>query len=481
LLGIAVALLPGRLAAQGRDSVGFDHIRHAKVFVSCTTCHAGAAAANAPLFPPTVACAACHDGTLVRRVTWAPRVGPPATNLTFDHGRHRTVFSAAAARQPGREAPLCGTCHIADSAGWMGVQPAVVRRCLDCHGIRRDHFSAPDTACGTCHRPLAQAPTLSESRIARFPVPPSHRDAGFIGRGPASHGELARSVDRSDGFKVAESCATCHARDFCINCHVNAPETRAIQALAPDARSLVIRAKLEAPASHRSADFERAHGRLAGHGGEQCATCHTRESCAVCHSTAPPTAVAALAAAGPGRAAGAWTVRRRPQSHRSDFDQHHASVASAKLGSCATCHARAMCLECHRPDAGRTGFHPAGFLAVHPAAAYNRQSQCADCHNQGQFCATCHAQSGLGARTPLGVAERYHDSKRYFLLGHGQAARQNLETCVSCHVERDCLRCHSAMGGRRFNPHGPGFDPDRLLRKNPEVCIACHGVSIPRR
>ena len=75
----------------------------------------------------------------------------------------------------------------------------------------------------------------------------------------------------------------------------------------------------------------------------------------------------------------------------------------------------------------------------------------------------------------------YHDAKQFFLVGHGEAARQSLESCVTCHVERDCMQCHSALGGRRFNPHGPGFDPERLRRKNAEVCTACHGTAIPVR
>ncbi|MEZ4378739.1 MAG: cytochrome c3 family protein [Gemmatimonadales bacterium] len=91
---------------------------------------------------------------------------------------------------------------------------------------------------------------------------------------------------------------------------------------------------------------------------------------------------------------------------------------------------------------------------------------------------TCHAQAGLGARNTL-QAGPYHDAKGAFLVGHGQAARQSLESCVSCHVERDCTVCHSAQGGRRFNPHGPGFDAERLRRRNPEMCIACHGRAIP--
>jgi hypothetical protein len=75
----------------------------------------------------------------------------------------------------------------------------------------------------------------------------------------------------------------------------------------------------------------------------------------------------------------------------------------------------------------------------------------------------------------------YHDANQFFNAGHGGAARQSLETCVSCHVERDCLTCHSALGGRHFSPHGPGFDAARLAKKNPQMCSACHGASIPTR
>jgi hypothetical protein len=75
----------------------------------------------------------------------------------------------------------------------------------------------------------------------------------------------------------------------------------------------------------------------------------------------------------------------------------------------------------------------------------------------------------------------YHDAKRGFLLGHGPAARQSLESCVSCHAERDCMTCHATavQGGRNFNPHGPGFDAERLRKRNPQMCSACHGAAIP--
>jgi hypothetical protein len=139
-------------------------------------------------------------------------------------------------------------------------------------------------------------------------------------------------------------------------------------------------------------------------------------------------------------------------------------------------------LSCHRPNPADAspGYHPAGFLTTHPSAAYSRESSCADCHNPAQFCASCHVSAGL--RSSNGLRGRgYHDAKRQFLLNHGQAARQELESCVTCHSDRDCLVCHSAQGGRRFNPHGPGFDPQTLRRKSPSMCSTCHGSAIPER
>jgi len=187
--------------------------------------------------------------------------------------------------------------------------------------------------------------------------------------------------------------------------------------------------------------------------------------------------------AGEGRAPGAQVQRHPPASHTTAFREQHAREANASPRSCAICHARTDCLTCHRPDltqpSGGGDFHPAGFLVRHPAAAYSRQTSCNDCHNFLQFCVSCHAQAGLNARRSLGSSS-FHDARAGFILGHGQAARQALETCVSCHVERDCTACHSAIGrGFGFNPHGPGFDPDRLRRRNPEMCIACHGRAIP--
>ena len=473
LLGVgalAVVGAGGRLAARLSND-RFDHWQHRRVFPTCQGCHAGAQDSTQSIWPTASDCATCHDGTIEKKVDWSPPARSRPSNLRFTHRRH----AARAVERLPRDSVSCTSCHLAVRAPWMRVQRTRVRQCLDCHAIPTEHLASADTACATCHLTLAQATALPGERVGQFPAPPSHREAGFGER----HGELAKPERAGEGTPgaVSPSCATCHARDFCVTCHVNAPELPVIQALAPDPRSLTIATKLEAPASHAAPDFVQRHGQAAERAPQKCATCHTQESCLTCHVAQPAVAVA-IHRAGSGRGPGASVERRRPASHGDDFADRHAPVASAAPRSCNACHARADCLDCHRPSAASApGYHPVGFLARHPASAYARETSCAECHNTGAFCADCHRQSGLSSRGVLQAG--FHDANRGFLLGHGPAARQSLESCVSCHAERDCLTCHASLGGRRFNPHGPGFDAERLRKRNPQMCSVCHGAAIP--
>ncbi len=430
LVALAVAAAPLSLLGQGTSS--FDHAKHRKVFATCTACHLGAAERGTSIWPDPASCASCHDGTIQKRVTWQPRREPARTNLRFDHVEH----ARAAAGRPA----ACVACHQEQGAAWMTVAALDAQRCVDCHGIRTAHLTAPE-----------------------------HKQPVYAGA--AGHGQAARAA--------GVNCAICHAREFCLQCHVDAPERREIQTLASDPRSAAIRAELRPPASHDDPDFLARHGTTAVRAPESCAACHTRESCLTCH--AATTRVAArLPAASPDRGRGAVVTRRRPPSHGANYAARHAA-ASAAGPACAACHSRSDCLECHRPDAARAaGYHPPGFLARHPAAAYARETSCSDCHNSAGFCTTCHATAGLVSKGgPLRPG--YHDVNNFFIAGHGQAARQSLETCVGCHVEKDCVSCHSALGSRRINPHGPGFDANRLKQKNPQMCTACHGTAIPTR
>ena len=477
LVAGAVLALP---SSRSMAPAPFPHARHARVFPSCTTCHAGVVEPGTPVFPDAVACASCHDGAVQPRVSWTPTERARVTNLRFTHAAH----AAAATRKNPSDSVLvrnCSACHVPTGSSRMSVQHAVVGQCLDCHGIAGSHVDVDRNACATCHLKLTDAPTLTRDVIAKFPRPASHAAPDFVQGG---HGKLARPAGKPSGSAaIVASCATCHSRNLCLTCHVNAPESMEIRALALDSRPPVFSAKQPVPTGHSAAGFMRTHGISARTPAATCATCHTRESCMSCHVGVPPRAVSALQFAGEGRAAGAQLRRRPPASHTAEFREGHGPEANARPATCETCHQRSTCLSCHRPDGGRQqqGYHPQNFLTRHPSSAYARSSNCSDCHNPAQFCQRCHQQSGLVANARLGRVG-YHDAFRGFSLGHGQAARQSLETCASCHAERDCTTCHSAVsGGFRFNPHGPGFNPARAQAKNPSVCIACHGRAIPTR
>lgn len=480
-LGVAlvatVALATAVAAARRPATEAFPHEKHAKVFPLCTTCHAGMAEQGAAVWPAVGSCEACHDGTIEKRVEWTPRAGPRVTNLTFDHLAHRRE---ALAKTPGDSVKiaLCSSCHNEAGAPRMTVQHAISGQCMSCHKPGESHLAIADSSCSTCHLTLAEARSLPRERIAAFPKPPSHDRPGF---GLEGHGRLAGVEGGLAGTGVVASCATCHARDFCITCHVNAPEVGPIQALAPDPRSLAIEATLPTPAGHTKGSFVRDHGRDAGRSTATCANCHVQPNCTTCHVESRPSAIASLVMPGPGRATGPSIHRTKPASHSASFAETHGPDANSRPTSCEACHVRADCLDCHRPAPdGGGGFHPAGFLTRHPTSAYTREANCSDCHNPAQFCQGCHQQAGFRVNGRLG-GQGFHDGRQVFFVGHGQAARQNLESCASCHAERDCTACHSAVGGGfRFSPHGPGFDPDRLRRKNPSLCVACHGTGIPR-
>jgi hypothetical protein len=452
LLAVVTLAAAGVVVAR-RAPDRFDHPKHAALFPSCTSCHLISVHEGGGFLPAPTSCAACHDGKIQRTVEWNGAPAPHPVEMSFVHSEHPKVTE-------------CLSCHGEPGGKWMSVKRAEPAGCLSCHGVGADHLAQPDSMCGFCHYPLAEASArVTTVAVGKYPAPPSHAAADFGAGG--RHAALARAG--------GQSCATCHAQDFCAQCHLDAANVTSIRALGTDQRALAIMVTRSGPASHTRKDFERAHGGEARRSIQSCATCHTQPNCTACHIDLPRGATA-LSAHDP-RPSSASGRHPPPASHlASDWESTHGGLASARPQNCSTCHARSQCLECHRPDAaqGLSGFHPAGFLAGHPSQAYGRQTSCADCHNTQSFCQDCHQQSGVVASARL--TGGFHDSKQSFTLGHGQAARQSLESCVSCHAERDCLSCHSATKGRGFNPHGPGFDPERLKKKNPGMCAACHSL-----
>lgn len=481
---MACAVFTGALFAYpmigGQQDDPFPHEKHEALFPLCTTCHAGVVEPGQAMWPASASCASCHDGVVKKRVVWAGRTRLLRSNLKFEHDIHDRVVTANNAADS-TIARNCTACHVKGDTLRMTVQHAVVGQCLDCHGLKPEHVDNAGATCATCHKRLTDATALTRADIKTFPRPASHDAADFIFGG---HGMGATVNGVTSGpAAIAVNCATCHARNLCIACHVNARELPQIRALATDARPPALHRDQPVPTSHASPSFLRSHGADAKKSTATCATCHARESCTTCHVTSLPKAANKLADADTtGRAVGAVLTRTPPANHTDAFGERHAADANARPQSCATCHQRSTCLQCHRPENGaQNRYHPQNFLTRHPSSAYTREANCSDCHNPAQFCQSCHQQSGLVATNARIGRAGYHDAYRGFSLGHGQAARQSLETCASCHAERDCTSCHAAVGGSfRFSPHGPGFNAARMQAKNPSLCIACHGRAIPK-
>lgn len=438
------------VAASGVDAQeqGFPHARHARLFPLCVACHnvEGEAASR---YPAPGICAGCHNGTEQPVVTWQPPA-PEPTLLRFSHSRHEIRAAA--------DSLVCQSCHVRTGEERMAVaNRAIVGQCLACHGhpAERHLTGAP---CTTCHVPLANS-SLDAAHVSSLPRPPSHRAGDFV----LSHGSI-----------TGAECTICHTRERCETCHVNAATLEAVRAMPPAGAAVELPAwtpEYPTPADHQTGDWLALHGTDA-QTPASCSTCHTRDSCSTCHVETPPAAIARLPGASHVQAQGVTTTRSAPESHAlPTFPTAHAPFAETAATSCTACHGRTECTACH--DAARgPGFHPANFLERHPAEAFARRLECANCHDSEVFCASCHATVGRASSGVTGAV--YHDAEAAWLLRHGQAARQGLESCVGCHRPPDCLRCHSQLGAFQVSPHGPDFDPELARSRNAFVCRTCH-------
>lgn len=454
---VTVAVTAGAFAGRSGASQQqtFPHARHEGLFPLCTGCHEGVTTGDsATMFPSPELCARCHDGQGLPKVSWSGH-SERVTNLRFSHTVHVRMLQAS-----GDSALRCEQCHSAPGGGRMAVGPTPqMSTCFGCHAHKAtSHYV--DARCSTCHVPLARS-GFDASRIRELPVPADHRDSTFLIQG---HG-LAAST-------ATWRCATCHTRERCEACHVDASrkEIQAIPAAPAGMELPPTKAEYPTPASHRDVEWLADHGQQAG--GGQCSTCHTRQDCQACHIGTVPTQVRSLPSREQTRAPGVGLKIHAPKSHASRFFMKvHPTLASSDNRSCQTCHTESFCTDCHDgPSNG--GYHPADYLTRHPADAFGQDAECSACHNTAVFCRDCHIQSGLSTTGRLGGS--YHTAEPLWLLRHGQAARQNLEACASCHKQRDCLQCHSVLGAFKISPHGADFDAARAWAKNPRMCLACH-------
>ena len=487
----AVSLaLPSVTVAQSAP-VKFPHAKHEKLFPQCSGCHAGIPTGDAKTaFPDTATCGECHNNRDQKKVAWSGPVRS-ASNLKFSHVTHKG--------QAGAQGATCATCHATPDDKWMHVDRATPAQCQSCHTHKASAHLAPDNRCSTCHVPLTKATALSVARIAAFPKPDAHGKSDFAQRHAVT------------GADAQAQCQTCHARESCARCHVNATAITTQFQLAKDARVASLQAGRKAayvvPASHRAADFiEFAHGPAAANSAASCANCHARTSCLTCHTgEVGASTIGTLPLAEPGGVAGIqlktnvlpWRTlleqstfggrialgpatqppqvltgaeKKNVAVHPAGFAKTHGAQAAVARVNCEGCHTKTYCTQCHAGENTRR-FHVANFAARHAPEAYGRETDCAQCHNREVFCRGCHIQNGLASKARGGIG--YHSAVPLWTLQHGQAARQGLQSCTSCHVQKDCMQCH-AQGTRGVNPHGPNFDAQRLWKANRLICLRCH-------
>jgi hypothetical protein len=174
--------------------------------------------------------------------------------------------------------------------------------------------------------------------------------------------------------------------------------------------------------------------------------------------------------------------------HGPDFIERHRRVAGGDSEFCANCHKEDFCTDCHDGRVRPRRIHPNDYLNMHPVDARMASERCTSCHREQSFCVDCHLRVGVGESSPSGVksTNRFHPPQSVWsgpirMPGHHAfEAQRNMNACVSCHIERDCVACHGGSGtGAGYNIHPAGFlsSCGMQMRRNPRPCFVCHQPS----
>jgi hypothetical protein len=362
------------------------------------------------------------------------------SGLRFDHARHIALGAT------------CATCHDKAKTSRSSADSLLPAgtRCDACHGT--NHRAGAVTpgadalgACATCH--VGYRPEDGQ-RVLRTSVPPPHLrfdHAVHAERGiecAACHGAVGSlELATADQLPRMRGCFGCHTSDK--------------------------------PSSGRPS--------------RACPTCHLTE-----HDTLLVTSFPEGRLEPP-----QWL---HDAEHGPDWLERHKRIAGDDSRFCASCHAERFCTDCHDGRVRPRQVHPNDFLNMHAIAARQNSPTCTSCHHEQSFCLGCHQRAGVTMSGPLGnIAERgrFHPPPAVWTEGprgaghHSWEAERNLNACVSCHTERDCVSCHAtaAVGGygsgsnpgRHTDPHPPGFITrcGRALRQNARPCLVCHDPSDP--
>lgn len=158
--------------------------------------------------------------------------------------------------------------------------------------------------------------------------------------------------------------------------------------------------------------------------------------------------------------------------HPGDWPNQHGDMAANRSRYCANCHkSEIFCLDCHSGDNLTGSIHNLNYRYTHGLDANSKEIDCQACHEIKPFCNDCHLREN---RMPL------NHSTLSWRQRHGDAARDDIENCASCHDAADptCARsgCHREGSGHRihdpdlgrFDREGPWHDDESYF------CFQCH-------
>lgn len=373
--------------------------------------------------------------------------------LRFNHQKHVKALGMR-----------CVTCHRGALTSQKSADSLLPEAtlCDGCHGTNHRNLAAVTTnetrplgQCGFCHTGYDPARPHSVARVF-VPKPNLHfSHQKHTSRMPCSrcHGNVAElTVATRDQLPRMKECITCH-----------------------------VLGSGGGLGGHVASTATAKGGRAVASGA--CSTCHLTEASGLLTTQfasgkmLPPP----------------WL---RDAGHGADFLRRHKMVAGGDSRFCANCHQERFCVGCHDGNVRPRQIHPNDFLSQHAIAARQNNPRCVSCHQQQSFCLTCHQRAGVAMSGPVGNFAnrgRFHPPKSIWTDGarspahHAWEAQRNLNACVSCHQERDCLICHSTrsvggMGpnlgrpGQGVNPHPVGFGDrcQEALRQNARPCLTCH-------
>jgi hypothetical protein len=333
------ATILGTNTAAG-DEILFPHARHAQAKVECITCHETAYDAKSltgDFLPAEAKCLECHKqkkadnqcGFCHSDVRYAAPWPKREPRLKMDHAAHIE-----------RVKEDCSQCHsrLAEPRQHAPITDGHAA-CLKCHN-HADQYA--DAQCTTCHVDLASYPLQPVREI-------SHQ-GDFLRR----HQGVARSS--------AQSCATCHDQNFCLDCHAKTAmvpiETKLVD--RPDRRFI-----------HRQ-DFLGRHSVDARSDPASCQSCHSTSFCENCHQLEHV-------------AAGSPNARNPhpPGWGLPGSGSFHGDAARRNIQSCAGCHDQgdqSNCVTCHKVGGIGGDPHPAGFRSRHSLAEARSDGRCFACH-----------------------------------------------------------------------------------------------------